>query len=283
MITGLDHVVVAVKDLDPAAEGFRKLLGRAPAIYSGGGASRAWFQLPNMALELIAPTGPGPAAERVGEWLESGEGVAALAFHCFDLEGSAKLLARRGVPTGEPSAAELADTHGGMHMMRSVTCDPAATAGIRMMLIGRGDPIHEAEPLSETFVDRLDHVVVVTPNPDRALALYGARLGLDLRLDRSNPAWGMRQLFFRCGEAVLEVGARLGEPVSDAPDRLGGLAWRISEPEAVQARIAAAGFDVSEVRQGRKPGSKVFTVRDAPAGIPTLMLSQDPAREEEPA
>jgi catechol 2,3-dioxygenase-like lactoylglutathione lyase family enzyme len=125
--------------------------------------------------------------------------------------------------------------------------------------------------------------VVVTPNPDRALALYGARLGLDLRLDRSNPAWGMRQLFFRCGEAVLEVGARLGEPVSDAPDRLGGLAWRISEPEAVQARIAAAGFDVSEVRQGRKPGSKVFTVRDAPAGIPTLMLSQDPAREEEPA
>jgi acetylornithine deacetylase/succinyl-diaminopimelate desuccinylase-like protein len=47
----------------------------------------------------------------------------------------------------------------------------------------------------------------------------------------------------------------------------------------VQARLAAAGFDVSEVRQGRKPGTKVFTVRDAPGGVPTLMLSAEPAKE----
>ncbi len=121
---------------------------------------------------------------------------------------------------------------------------------------------------------QLDHVVIHTTNPDRALAIYGAKLGLDLRLDRSNADWGVRQLFFRCGDAVVEMGASLKTPASDAPDRFGGLAWRVADPDAVQARIAAAGFDVSDVRTGRKPGTKVFTLRSGVPAAPALMIAQ---------
>jgi catechol 2,3-dioxygenase-like lactoylglutathione lyase family enzyme len=121
----------------------------------------------------------------------------------------------------------------------------------------------------------LDHVVINTTNPDRALAFYGARLGLDFRLDRSNPQWGSRLMFFRCGGAVVEVGARLDAPIGDAQDRLSGLAWRIPDPDAAQARLAKAGFDVSDVRTGRKPGTRVFTVRSGVPGAPTLMLSAE--------
>ncbi|MGZ3378123.1 MAG: hypothetical protein ACXU8S_16135, partial [Phenylobacterium sp.] len=64
-----------------------------------------------------------------------------------------------------------------------------------------------------------------------------------------------------------------------APDRFGGLAWRVTDPEAARERIAAAGFDVSEVRKGRKPGTSTFTVRDAPAGVPTIMIQQTPQME----
>jgi catechol 2,3-dioxygenase-like lactoylglutathione lyase family enzyme len=119
----------------------------------------------------------------------------------------------------------------------------------------------------------LDHVVIQTPNPDRAAALYGARLGLDLRLDRTNPQWGNRLLFFRCGGTVIEIGHGLAAGVSDGPDRFGGLAWRAADPVAVQARLAAAGFNVSEVRPGRKPGTHIFTVRDRTCGVPTVVLS----------
>jgi catechol 2,3-dioxygenase-like lactoylglutathione lyase family enzyme len=122
----------------------------------------------------------------------------------------------------------------------------------------------------------LDHVVIRTANIDRAVANFGGRLGLDLRLDRANEQWGARQLFFRCGEGVVEFGASLKAPASDAPDSFGGLAWRVTDAEAAQARIAAAGFDVSEVRTGRKPGTKTFTVRDAPGGVPTIMIQQSP-------
>ena len=138
----------------------------------------------------------------------------------------------------------------------------------------------QLKPAAGDAVQALDHVVINTPNPDRAVALYGARLGLDFRLDRSNPQWGSRLMFFRCGRGVVEIGARLGGEISNDPDKLSGLAWRVTDPEAAQARIAKAGFDVSEVRSGRKPGTKVFTVRSGVPGAPTLMLSADPASED---
>lgn len=81
-------------------------------------------------------------------------------------------------------------------------------------------------------------------------------------------------MFFRCGGAVVEISADLAAPPSDEPDRITGLAWRVRDPRAAHARIAAAGFDVSEVRDGRKPGTAVFTVRSGVVGAPALMIGQ---------
>lgn len=72
---------------------------------------------------------------------------------------------------------------------------------------------------------------------------------------------------------MVEIGASLKAPPAETKDKFGGLAWRVKDPEAAQARIAAAGIDVSEVRKGRKPGTSVFTVRNGTGGVPTLMLS----------
>jgi hypothetical protein len=113
--------------------------------------------------------------------------------------------------------------------------------------------------------------VIQTPAPERAAALYGARLGLDMALDRTNPEWGSRLMFFRCGDLVVEMMHRLGE-AGDGPDKLWGLSWRVADADAVQARMKAAGLDVSEVRNGRKPGTRVFTVKSGTCGVPTLMV-----------
>jgi len=264
VIRGLDHVAIAVRDFDASVDGYRRLLGREPDFEPRDGAKRAWFRLPNMALEVIAPDGEGGAGDRLRARLnEAGEGTWLAAFKVDDTAEAAKLLSRRGL--------EVEDL-GTFFRVRA--------AGLLFVLAP-----NETRPTSPAIGDEagavaaLDHVVVHTPNPDRALGVYGAKFGLDLRLDRSNEKWGARQLFFRCGGAVFEVGASLKGPASDGPDSFGGLAWRVTDPDAAQARMAAAGFDVSEVRTGRKPGTKVFTVRDAPGGVPTLMLSAEPALE----
>ncbi|MEW6018602.1 MAG: VOC family protein, partial [Pseudomonadota bacterium] len=82
LVTGLDHVALAVRDLDQAMDAYSRLLGRAPEWVGGdGGARHAWFQLPNMALDIIAPAGPGGFGEVISAHLNShGEGLWALAF-----------------------------------------------------------------------------------------------------------------------------------------------------------------------------------------------------------
>jgi catechol 2,3-dioxygenase-like lactoylglutathione lyase family enzyme len=148
----------------------------------------------------------------------------------------------------------------------------ASTGGITAFFVEQGSDKAGAPSPSGDAVAGLDHVVINTSNPDRAAAIYGARLGLDLRLDRSNPQWGSRLQFFRCGDAIVEVGSKLNAEPDGRPDHFGGLAWRVRSAASVHARLAAAGVDVSELRQGRKPGTQVFTVRSGAANVPTLML-----------
>ncbi|MBU1379097.1 MAG: VOC family protein [Alphaproteobacteria bacterium] len=282
MITGLDHVAYVVRDLDAAVDGYTRLFGVTPEwVGRGGGVRQAWFQFPNMALDLIAPEGEGPFADGVRAQLDaSGEGLWALAFTTDDIAGDVKLMNRRGVPASGPAPVSTTADDGRVREWVGARLDPKATGGLRILLMAASaQPWPLATPAGDAPITELDHVVVVTPNVDRALAIYGAKLGLDLRLDRENPKWDARQLFFKVGGTVIEIGAKIGAAPTDAPDRSGGLAWRVAEPQAAQARIAAAGFEVSEVRAGRKPGTHVFTVRDAPAGVPTILLSAEPVLE----
>jgi catechol 2,3-dioxygenase-like lactoylglutathione lyase family enzyme len=270
MIDALDHIAVAVSDLDIAATAFEALFGRPPDWREeAAGARHAWFQLANMALDVVQPDGKGESGDRVRARLAAGgDGVWGLAFSVSDLAETRRVLDRRGAPTNAP--LDLLSTEA----WRLSFLDDAVTHGVPIALADRGGPARRAPRAAADAAHALDHVVIHTTNPDRALALYGARLGLDFRLDRSNAEWGSRLLFFRCGDAIVEIGASLKAPVSDAPDRLGGLAWRVRDPAAARARLAAAGFDVSDVRPGRKPGTSVFTVRSGVPGAPSLFIGE---------
>ena len=277
MIHALDHIDLAVNDLDAAAERYQTLLGRAPSWRGeANGARNVWFQLPNAALNLMAYAGPGV----------TGEGLWSLAFAVRDLASAARLLERRGVPTSPPALLRGDDpSSGAKHYWNMAVASTAATHGTQIFLTEQRDAAL-AFPLSAPLGDEraavaeLDHVVVATPNPDRAVALYGGRLGLDLRLDRTNPQLGNRLMFFRVGGAVVEIGASALTGPGEGPDRFGGLAWRVRRPEAINARLAGAGFNVSEVRQGRKPGTAVFTVRDQTCAVPTIMIEQGGAASD---
>ncbi|MDO9222631.1 MAG: VOC family protein [Caulobacter sp.] len=280
MITGLDHIAMVVHDLDAAEAGLTRLLGR-PANWRGGmpGARHVWFQLGNMGLDVITPVG-NETGNKVRERLEKhGEGLWGLGFATGDLTAAQRRMERVGITTYGPGVE--VSTHpetGATRDWPSFVTRLRATHGVNLFFIGPPAdaalwPVSPVDGSDEgAAVSGLDHVVVRTPDPDRAAALYGARLGLDMRLDRSNPDWGTRLMFFRCGDLVVEVAHDLKTGVSDGPDSLWGLSWRVPDVAAAHARLKAAGSDVSEVRTGRKPGTAVFTVKDAPGGVPTLVI-----------
>lgn len=280
MITALDHVAVVVHDLEAAIDGYTRILGRAPNWRGAdGGAHHAWFQLGNTALDVIAPTGDGHTGSQVGARLAShGEGVWALAFTTPDMEQARHRLERVGVKSSAP--LPIRSTHpetGEKRRWLTSVADADATHGTNLFLIEQ-KPDAAVWPVSPFTVDEgssvsaLDHVVVRTPNPDRAAALYGARLGLDMRLDRSNPEWGTRLMFFKIDDLVVEVAHDLKAGVSNGPDSPWGLSWRVANVEAAHDRIGGSGVEVSSIRTGRKPGTRVFTVKGVPGAIPTLVI-----------
>lgn len=279
MISALDHIALAVHDLDAAVDGYTRLLGLAPNWIGGdGGARHAWFQLPDMALDIISPDGEGAFGDTIRAHLAAyGEGIWAMALTAPDIDAAQGLLARRGLPASKPHPVRSTHDDGRKRYWTTSALERDAAGGLNIMIVapprdGSAWPL--SEPTGEAPITRLDHVVVYSPNPDRALAVYGAKLGLDLRLDRSNADWGVRQLFFRCGDSLIEVGSSLKRPVSSDPDSFGGLAWQVADIDAAHARLVAAGFDVGEPKTGRKPGTKVFTVRSGVPAGPALIIQQ---------
>ncbi|MBX3480375.1 MAG: VOC family protein [Caulobacter sp.] len=271
-ITALDHIALVVDDLDAAVEGYSNLLGRSPDWRGASGPVRhAWFQLGNTALDIIAPGEHGPS----GAWLKAkGAGLWGLAFASDDVEAERGRLARLSIPSTELMPIRTKNQAGEARLWPTSILDLDATHGVTTFLIGETPdwPLAPATGDEAAAVSGLDHVVVSTRHPNRAAALYGARLGLDFRLDRTNEAWGSRLMFFKVGGLVVEVAHRLKDEPNDDPDSLWGLTWRVPDIDAAHARMTAAGLQLSEIRDGRKPGTRVFTIKDAPAGVPTLIL-----------
>ncbi len=239
MITALDHLTLRASFRAGAVDAYETLLGRK----AENGALRVGNV--GLAIEDDAATAR----------------LASMTFATTSLDRAQRLLERRALPgTRRSDRLELATE---------------ATHGVAVLLVERvqsaaSSPLHKSAEAAS--ISSLDHVVIRSPNPDRAMALYAGRLGLDLRLDRSNPAWGARLLFFRCGDLVVEIAHDLEKGVSNAPDELWGLSWRTPDIAACHDRLKRSGVEVSEPRDGRRPGTHVFSVQSHTANVPTIVI-----------
>lgn len=274
MISGLDHVVVLVRDLDAGAVAFEALSARAPAWRAGEGVGTMLFTLDNMTVELMAPEGDGDTAQRVRAVLDAqGEGLASLCFRTADIARTHRRLDRLALQPDAVTEASSRDIATGHSLTwKRTRAATEATRGVRMFFLEIAEERPHSMATSTSSFLGLDHVVVQTADPERAAALYGARLGLDMALDRSHPDWG-RLMFFRCGDLIVEVVQRAGA-ATDGADKLWGLSWRVADADAARARLLAAGLNVSEVRDGRKPGTRVLSVRDGACEIPTMLVER---------
>jgi catechol 2,3-dioxygenase-like lactoylglutathione lyase family enzyme len=287
MLESLDHAIIAVRDLAAAAETYTALLGRLPSWrgeHPGLGTENVLFRLDNTTLELLCPgSGQGPAAAIRARLEEKGEGLLGLAFGTEDADLCRAELARRGLhPAAPRSGLGRARVSGAVREFRSVFLPREESRGLLLFAIQHLSPPELLPPArlaapAASAVSGVDHVVVRTVDPESAKHLYGHQLGIRLALDRIFEQWGARLLFFRIGGLTVEISASLaGEVGAGAEDELWGIAYRVPDADGARERLAGHGFDVSEVRRGRKPGTRVFTVRSETHGVATLCLEASP-------
>lgn len=297
MLTALDHVIVAVKDLAAARTDYQRLLGLVPSwngVHPQAGTSNVLFRLENTYIELLAPAGEGPLADLLRHRLDaSGEGMLGLAFATAALDACCATLAARGLEPGPIVEGHGIDSAtGAERRWRRASLPPHLTRGIFLFPIEHTTPpgvLPMAAPAGDAAaaVHALDHAVVQTFDADAARKLFGDSLGIRLAVDKEFPEWGVRLMFFRIGGITLEVAGALAG--SDSPsgmsqdgslsggDRLYGMSYRVRSIDRARERLAAAGVDVSEVRTGRRPQTRVCTVRSSTCSVPTLMIEFEDA------
>jgi len=275
MITGLDHVVVVLNDIEAGVATYELLLGRAPSWRSRGeGSQTVLFTLDNMSLELMAPSGESATARRIRDVIKlSGEGLASICFATSDIARMHRRLERVALKPDPVTEVESHDLVSGRALHWKRTRATELTRGVRMFFLELAEERPRSPATTATPILGLDHVVVSTEDPERGAALYGARLGLDMALDRSHQDWG-RLMFFRCGDLIVEMICRPVAGGDQDNDKLWGLSWRVADIEATRARLVAAGVGATEVRAGRKPGTRVMSLRDGTCGIHTLLLQR---------
>jgi len=121
-------------------------------------------------------------------------------------------------------------------------------------------------------VTAIDHVVLLSPDPDRTVAAMEA-LGEHPRRERRGELGGqpIRQIFFRFGEVIVEV---VGAPAAagDGPSTLWGITYVTAD---IDATAAFFGERTAPVKPAVQPGRRITTVRhrELDISVRTAMIS----------
>ena len=287
----LDHVVIAVRDLDQATADYTALLGRAPSWrgdHPAYGTRNTLFRIDNTYVELLA-LGPLGAHGGDGRWAGElarfldvqGEGVYALALGTGDVDQAARLMRKGGLEVVDPADGEGFDGETGAHReWRNAMVIPRSTNGARIFFIEHRSPPDALPSATQVgdegaVVKRMDHAVVLSADMESSRRLWGDILGARLALDRTFPERNTRILFYRLGDITVEIsgGAQQTEEGIGKPDRMWGLAWGVDDLEATCRRLLSSGVNVVGPRTGIKPGTLVATAKGASThGVATLFI-----------
>ena len=247
MITGFANITIGTPNLERATQEHELFLGRPP---SRSDTHASDFDLSNLVLRLV------PSDQT---------GIISLGFRVSELERAQVRMQRFGL-LNEAGA----DEDQGLNEHKLVA---ARARSLGLSIAGNAPEVlaNNAAARDDT-VTGLDHIVIQSDNPEHTGFLFGCQLGLDMRLDRTNEAWNSRLLFFRCGDAIVEVFHPLKAKERLDHDRFYGITWRVDDIHTAHARLSESGVAVSEIRPGRKPGTAVCTIKSHTSAVPTLLI-----------
>src|SRR5215472_13526608 len=110
MLTGLDHIIIGVNNLERATKTFSEKLGLMASgggIHPVGGTANRIIVIGDTYLELITVRAPAEAQQGVLDRLSKGEGYLNFGLASNDIEADSAALRGRGVSISGPTPGQL--------------------------------------------------------------------------------------------------------------------------------------------------------------------------------
>jgi len=283
-LISIDHIIIAVRDLAAAEAHYNLIFGRLPSwrgVHPGRGTGNVLYRLDNTYIELYAPIAEGPGADALNAKLDKdGEGLFGIAVGVASAAKASAALRSRSLDVTDPVAGSGRDQISGtVREWNTFGIAAENLRGLSILAIEHKSATELLPPAKldgaqeKAAVNAADHIVVMTSDAEACKKIFGEQLGIRLALDQSKPEWGVRQLFFRLGGVTLEIVEPLDTAKKPKADSFAGLAWRVPDMTSWRERLLGAGADVSDIRQGRKAGTQVATLKSFTHGVPTLLIA----------
>ncbi len=276
MLSTLDHIIIAVEDLNHAEQNYKKIFGIDPVwrgICKNLGTANIIFNFKNTYCELLASNGSGLGAELVTNSIkESGEGVIGVGFGTDNIENSYSKLKKLGYFVSDITDGEgIDETNKKIRKWRNLFLPDELTRGLFSFIIEHTDGIlPNQEKYHAASINKLDHVVINTNDADGFINIYKEVFNIRLALDKVIEHWKSRMLFFRLNKTTIEVIERKDD--KDTKDSLWGLAWEVESIEDTHKRLSTEGVEVSSIKKGLKENTLVATIKSHTHNVPTLLI-----------
>ena len=279
MISTLDHLIIAVKDLEEAEKNYKKIFGADP-VWKGEhkalGTANSIFNFKNTYFELLAANGSGLGAELVNNSIaEKGEGLVGIVFGSDDIEKTSNSLKKIGYEISDLSEGEGENSKNNkIRKWKNLFLPPELTRGIFSFIIQHTDgSLPSLDEYSKGEINKLDHVVINTNDADGFIKVYKDIFNIRLALDKVIEHWKSRMLFFRVNKTTIEVIEKKDE--DDSKDSLWGLAWEVDSIDEAHKRLTKEGIEISSIKEGLKENTLVATIKSHTHNVPTLLIEHN--------
>ena len=276
MISSIDHLIIAVKDINDAEENYRKIFGMEP-VWKGEhkalGTANVIFNFKNTYFELLSANGDGLGAELVNSAIEEqGDGLIGVVFGTNNIEESFSTLKKSGYLVTEPTEGEGIDNKTQkIRKWKNLFLPPELTRGIFSFIIEHSEgALPSLNKYPKATINKLDHLVINTNDANGFINIYKDVFNIRLALDKVIEHWKSRMLFFRVNKTTIEVIERKNE--DDSQDSLWGLAWEVESIEEAYKRLISEGVDVTPIKEGLKENTLVATIKSHTHNVPTLLI-----------
>ena len=276
MISSIDHLIIAVKDINDAEENYRKIFGMEP-VWKGEhkalGTANVIFNFKNTYFELLSANGDGLGAALVnGAIEEQGDGLIGVVFGTNNIEELFSTLKKSGYLVTEPTEGEGIDNKTQkIRKWKNLFLPPELTRGIFSFIIEHSEgALPSLNKYPKATINKLDHLVINTNDANGFINIYKDIFNIRLALDKVIEHWRSRMLFFRVNKTTIEVIERKNE--DDSQDSLWGLAWEVESIEEAYKRLISEGVDVTPIKEGLKENTLVATIKSHTHNVPTLLI-----------
>ena len=182
MIENVDHLIVAVEDLDAAENNYKKIFGINPVwkgVHNELGTSNVIFNFENTYLELLAATGSGVGAELINKSIQkNGEGLLGLVLGTTNIEAFNKKATESGYLMSEVASGEGVSEKNKKRKWLYQFLPPEMTRGIFSFVIEHKSKELPSSKYNKSTIKKLEQVVIKTRDCDGFIKVYRDLFGI---------------------------------------------------------------------------------------------------------